>query len=77
MILGVSEAKNAQETDFDVKTCLALQKPGKNEEKRHFRTDFLRIFLFGFFYVFSRIKGRRRLKIGQNGTLGVPENVFC
>ena len=30
VILGVSEAKNAQETDFDVKTRLALQKPGKN-----------------------------------------------
>ena len=30
VILGVSEAKNAQETDFDVKTRLALQKPGEN-----------------------------------------------
>ena len=77
MILAVSEAKNAQESDFDVKTCLAPQKPGKNDEKRNFRTDFLRIFFFRFFDVFSRIKGRRRLKIGQNGTLGVPENVFC
>ena len=33
VILGVSEAKNAQETDFDVKTRLAPQKPGKNDEK--------------------------------------------
>ena len=59
VILGVSEAKNAQETDFDVKTCLALQKPGKNQEKCDFRTDFLRIFFFGFLMFFraSRVVG--------------------
>ena len=52
VMLGVSEAKNAKETDFGVKTCLAPQKPGKNDEKRHFRTDFLRIFFFGFLMFF-------------------------
>ena len=77
MILGVSEAKNAQEIDFDVKMRLAPQKPGKHDEKCDFWMDFLRFFVFCFFDVFLRIKGRRRLKIGQKGTLGVPENVFC
>ena len=44
VILGVSEAKNAQETDFDVKTRLAPQKPGKTNEKRDFRTNFFESF---------------------------------
>ena len=59
VILGVSEAKNGQETDFDVKTCLALQKPRKNEENCDFRADFLRIFFFGFLMFFraSRVVG--------------------
>ena len=48
VILGVSEAKNAQETDFHLKTCLALQKPGKNEEN----TIFEQIFFESFFSVF-------------------------
>ena len=59
VILGVSEAKNAQETVFDVKTRLALQKPDKNEEKCDVRTDFLRTFFFGFLMFFraSRVVG--------------------
>ena len=57
MILGVSEAKNAQEADFEVKMRLALQKPGKNDEKHDFRTDFFQIF---FVSVFRCFLGRQR-----------------
>ena len=32
LIIGPSEAKNAQEADFHVKTSLALQKPGEKYE---------------------------------------------
>ena len=34
---------------------------------------FFEFLFFRFFGVFLSAKGRTRLKIGQNGTLGVPE----
>ena len=33
IIIGPCEAKNCAEADFDVKTCLALQKPSKHHEE--------------------------------------------
>ena len=61
LILGVSEAKNAGEADFDVKTCVALQKPGQKSENHMCRTQTRdqKFFEFLFFSFFLRFLGRQ------------------
>ncbi len=39
VIIGASKAKFCRESFGEVRFCVALQKPGKNDEKRAFETE--------------------------------------
>ena len=59
LIIGISEAKNTREADFDVKTRVALQKPSKKGESCAQDPKFFKNVCFGFsaFFRAPRVVG--------------------